>query len=132
MSEANARNRLLVVDDDPSTCEAMKTIFEIEGYEVTTAGDGAEALRTLSKGLRPSLILLDLRMPGMDGRAFRDEQARQGTFADIPVIVLSADRDAREIAERMGLIAVAKPIELGHLFALVKEYCGPGEHAAIG
>ena len=77
------RRPVLVVDDDAAIREVVQIIVEAEGYPVVTAAEGAEALRHLQSGLRPGVILLDLRMPGMDGRAFREVQGAEPELAEI-------------------------------------------------
>jgi CheY-like chemotaxis protein len=124
---------LLVVDDDAAIREIIQAVLEVEGYAVFTAADGAEAIARLRAGLRPRLILLDLRMPGMDGRAFRDVQAAEPDLAAIPVVILSGDGDAPRVAASLGLEWLLKPVHLDHLLAVVARHCGrPGEPATGG
>jgi CheY-like chemotaxis protein len=59
--------RILVVENDPEVRSAIKMVLEAEAYEVAETGDGADALAKLRTGPQPSLILLDLMMPGMNG-----------------------------------------------------------------
>jgi CheY-like chemotaxis protein len=117
------RDTLLVVDDDPDIREAIQQVVEIEGYRAVTAGDGAEALGQLRSGVSPCLILLDLRMPGMDGRTFRERQRAEPGLAGIPVIVLTGDRDGPQIAASLGAECVLKPIDLDKLLAIVDRFC---------
>lgn len=105
------RAAILVVDDDELVCAALRTFLADEGYESMAAGDGEQALRLL-QGCAPDLILLDLGMPVMDGRRFREEQLRDEQLARIPVIVLSAER----FADVPGVAAVLrKPLDLQQL-----------------
>lgn len=77
--------RVLVVDDDPQILRAVRTSLRARGYEVTTAGNGETALEVLgSAGL--DLVILDLGLPGIDGREVIE---RLRTWSDVPVIVLS-------------------------------------------
>lgn len=117
------RGTLLVVDDDPDIREAIQQVVEVEGYRVVTAGDGAEALGILHSDLAPCLILLDLRMPGMDGRSFRRRQETEPGLAGIPVIVLTGDRDGPQIAAALGIDCLLKPIHLDRLLDLVEHFC---------
>src|ERR1041385_7372067 len=66
--------RILVVEDDYSIRDVLCAILEENGYAVATACNGDEALRTLREGRAPDLIVLDLRMPVMDGWQFRAAQ----------------------------------------------------------
>jgi CheY-like chemotaxis protein len=89
---ARAARHVLIVDDDVEIRRALATALAEEGFEVVTARDGRAALDYLTGCLvRPFVILLDLRMPIMDGRAFLAARAIDKTLADIPVIVLTAD-----------------------------------------
>ena len=72
----------------------MARFLDVSGFNVVEAENGRKALTYLQDGGRPSVIVLDLRMPVMDGWAFRKEQRLDPAFAQIPVIVLSgADTD---------------------------------------
>ena len=106
--------RLLVVDDDPNIREMVEMILGDEGYEVSTAGDGATALALLDH-LQPDLILLDMKMPTMDGWEFsRHYRRRPGPKA--PVIVFTASQDASRRAREVGADGyVAKPFSIDEL-----------------
>src|SRR2546423_970306 len=81
---------VLVIEDDDGVSLSVATLLRDEGYEVETVRDGAAALRRLHEGEGPSLILLDLMMPGMGGIGFRQKQLADPELAKIPVILLSA------------------------------------------
>src|SRR5512134_1268402 len=83
--------RVMVVDDDVDIRRGIAVALELEGYEVVEAGDGREALQKLRDSAPPVAIFLDLRMPGMNGWQFREEQRRDAELAKIPVIVVSAE-----------------------------------------
>jgi CheY-like chemotaxis protein len=87
---ASPGKRILLVEDDELLRGAMKMVLEWEGYRVACAGDGREALAYLRGGGRPALILLDVMLPGMDGRQFREEQRRDPALVGVPVVVISA------------------------------------------
>src|SRR2546428_350964 len=70
---ASLSHQVLVVDDDLAVRESMRSVLEGEGYAVTAAENGLEALQHLRNGLRPEVILLDLLMPVMDGWQFLRE-----------------------------------------------------------
>lgn len=87
-------------------------VLEAYGYSVLIAHNGADALRQLSSGIRPTAILLDLNMPVMDGFQFRMEQLQQPAIADIPVIAVSAHSDAVANAQRLQATAyLCKPVD---------------------
>jgi CheY-like chemotaxis protein len=116
---------VLIVDDDPSIREVMIEILTGEGYTVSEACNGREALMRLREaGYHPSLILLDLMMPVMDGFQFRGEQLRDADLAGIPVVVLSADGQTYQKAAALNVnAALRKPVELDQLLQVVAEIC---------
>lgn len=112
---------ILVVEDDEAVGVALAGALREEGYEVEIATDGREALARLEGGAAPSLILLDLMMPRMDGLAFRERQLADHRLAGIPVIVMSAHPDAKATAKRIGAAdAIAKPMQLDELLLVVQ------------
>jgi CheY-like chemotaxis protein len=106
--------------------ESIAEILEGEGYSVGCAANGSEALAFLRNAHRlPSLILLDLMMPVMNGWEFREKQQSDATLAEIPVIVLSGDANAAHEANRLRVAASAnKPVSIAHLLALVERFSG--------
>ena len=110
---------LFLIEDEPDIRDSLKEILEGEGYEVCTAANGAEALRTLETMPAPQLILLDLLMPVMNGTEFLKEQGKRPAIAGVPVVVLSADA-SRKPVEGVTL-HVRKPIDLGELLEVVRK-----------
>ena len=111
---------ILVVDDDPDILEALAEILDAEGFEVDRARNGKEALERL-RAHKPDLILLDLMMPVMDGSEFAQQMKGHPEFAEVPVIVLSADRGVSGKASEMGARGwLAKPFELSDLMKMVR------------
>lgn len=108
--------RVLVLDDDPSLLRAISLSLRLEGYEVETAVDGIDGLEVLSKG-EFDVIVLDLQMPRMDGRAFYGELRQRGF--QMPVLVLSAygAHDARRELGAEG--AVSKPFDPSDLVSTI-------------
>lgn len=86
--------RILVIDDCPDIQWLLRTLLESKGYEVACSSNGAEALSQLdSHDELPDLILVDLRMPVMDGFDFLTSQRATPRLRDIPTVVMSADGD---------------------------------------
>ncbi|HMI89210.1 MAG TPA: response regulator [Polyangiaceae bacterium] len=81
--------RILVVDDNDELQAVIKRVFELEGFEVVQAFGGAEALRLAASEVF-SLILLDINMPGMDGRDVLSSLKRGGPSSGVPVLVHSS------------------------------------------
>ncbi len=118
--------RVLVVEDDANTREALSLVLGGAGFAVDAAANGREALDLLRGGLRPRLILLDLMMPVMDGWAFRAEQLRDPALADIPVVVCSAAHELPQRAASLQAAAVfPKPVSFDRLAEAVRPHVGP-------
>lgn len=122
---SNAHQPILVVDDDTDIRETIIEILEENGFRALAASNGTEALAALrAMGEPPCLILLDLMMPIMDGRAFREAQQADPVLARIPVIILSAFRDSADTARELEATAfLPKPVSLQSLMNLVDTYC---------
>ena len=118
-------HRVLVVDDDNEIRETMVEILNDEGYEAVGASNGVEALAQLRDPAdRWCLVLLDLMMPNMDGRAFRAEQLQDPAIAPIPVVIVSAMNDVAAAAEELQVAAhMTKPIPLRELIQVVRQFC---------
>lgn len=109
---------ILVVDDDPSIRQTIVEILDLEGYPVAQATNGAEALEYLDHEL-PALILLDMRMPVLDGWGFA--RALQERGLRLPILVLTAAQNARRWAEEIDAAGVlAKPFDIRDLLAAVE------------
>jgi CheY-like chemotaxis protein len=115
---------ILVVDDDEDIRETLVDVLADAGYAARVAAGGREALELLADGDLPSLILLDLMMPGMDGFAFRAAQAADPRIASIPVLVVSASRDLAKEARRLGATGwLQKPMKLDAVLREVGSRC---------
>jgi CheY-like chemotaxis protein len=114
---------VLVVDDDAELCRLLETFLGFRGIHVLTAPNGRDALDQLAV-VQPSLILLDLTMPVMDGIQFRLHQQQDARLRQIPVVCLSARHDAPQIAERLGLTEfLRKPLDLDAVVDTVRRHC---------
>lgn len=119
----NHRGTILVVEDDLDIREVMRMVLEASGYEVLEAGDGAEALASV-RAHRPSVILLDLMMPGMDGFQFRESQLQDPAIAAIPVVIVSGGGAVPERASELGAAGyLVKPTDVQRLLALMGDLC---------
>ena len=111
--------RVLVVDDEPDIRATVSAMLEIEGYAVAEAMNGAEALVAVEAD-PPDLILLDMRMPVLDGWGFAAELRRRGHR--IPIVVMTAARDAARWAAEIAATAfIAKPFGYDELIRTVEE-----------
>lgn len=112
------RKPILVVDDDPSILAMVAEILRLEGYTVDTATNGVEALKAIERE-RPALIVLDMRMPVLDGWGFAQELKKRGE--KIPILLMTAAQNAQRWAEEIGAQGfVAKPFELTDLLSCVE------------
>ena len=115
---------VLVVDDDTSILDTVTAILAGEGYDVVSASSGQEALDAVARK-RPLLILLDMRMPVMDGWAVA--RALRGQGISVPIIVMTAAESAQRWADEVGAEGyLAKPFGLDELLATVERFRGPG------
>ena len=113
---------ILVVDDDPAIREAVRRFLSRNGYEIVTASDGTEALDVLARrGGNVDLLLTDLTMPGMGGRALITRA--RADYPALRVICMSgyAEREASHTEEATPLASyIEKPFSLGTLGRLVR------------
>lgn len=119
MSPESAKNHVLVIEDDASVSQLVSLYLSHEGFEVSNARDGVAGIE-MARGVNPSLILLDLNLPGMDGI----ELCRQLRMeSDVPIIMVTARVDEDERLEGLDLGAddyVTKPFSPRELMARVR------------
>ncbi len=116
--------RILIVEDCFLARELMSLILGEGGYRVSTAANGKEAIERLHTADRPDLILLDLRMPVMDGWTFREELKHDPELASIPVVVVSGlDESGEQSATLQVARFLHKPIETTELLQTVQQCC---------
>ena len=115
---------ILIVEDDEVISQTLEFVLVEEGYAVALAANGKEALARV-EGQPPRLILLDMKMPIMDGWAFAAAyRERPGPHA--PIVVMTAARDSRSRAAEIGADGfIAKPFDLDALLALVRRHALP-------
>lgn len=117
------KRTILVVDDEQPIRELLTLILEGEGYGVACAADGHDALRVANTTAH-DVILLDLKMPGMDGTQFARHYRKAGGSA--PIIVITAARGAEDEAAEIDLCSyLAKPFELQALLDSVSACTEP-------
>ncbi len=110
-------NHILVVDDDESVLSMATEVLESEGYSVRSAEDGAVAL-SLVEAEPPSLVLLDMRLPKVNGWEFARRLQERGVR--VPVVVMTAAGDAERAARQIGAVDyLAKPFDISELLSKV-------------
>lgn len=115
---------VLVVEDDADAREMYEVVLSGSGYRVALAASGAEALAKASS-LRPSLILMDLSLPTIDGWEASRRLKDDASTRDIPIVALSGNPVDEQPAPRMFESALLKPCLPDDLVAVVRRLVGP-------
>ena len=114
---------ILLIEDDKDIRDSVSEVLEVEGFKVVSAANGQEGLEYLRSpgSARPDVILLDLMMPVLNGMQFRTLQLSDSKFANIPVIVMSADNRALLKAEEMkSTRCILKPLDIADLLSVIE------------
>jgi two-component system, sensor histidine kinase and response regulator len=114
--------RVLIVEDERDLLDSLQEFFEDEGFTVQTATNGAEALSLLDADELPSVVLLDLTMPVLDGNELYARMRAEPRLAGIPVIVSTSDPSRAP----SGVLIMKKPVNLGSLLGAVQSHCQAG------
>ena len=112
---------ILVVDDEPGPLHHMRDVLRLEGYLVSTAISGIDALRQIRNGLKPDLVFLDLTMPGLDGIQVLAQL--RVIDPDLKVVFLSSVTDAHRVAQAIRLGAqdyLTKPLDWHEMNAVMR------------
>lgn len=126
MTAHEANRRVLVVDDDEDIRDAMRDALEDSGYEVSSAADGGQALERLASSDRPALILLDWNMAPMNAPQFMEAFTQHPEWAEIPVVLVSADSRIATKATTGGYAGcLTKPVKLDVLLGTVAQFTAP-------
>jgi CheY-like chemotaxis protein len=123
MAERAGGGLILVVDDDRDVRDSFVDVLTSSGYRALGAANGQLALDYLRTAAPPSVILLDLMMPVMDGFRFRAEQLKTPELAAVPVVLITADGNPAPQAASLGVAdSLRKPVELDALLKVVARY----------
>lgn len=117
---------ILIVDDDPDILTLERKILEREGYQVTFANDGIEAMEKLAEG-QFDLVLLDIMMPGIDGFEVSRAIQRKPGENPVPIVFVTARDDSESMREGFrsgGTVFLSKPFTSNQLIRLVKAMIG--------
>jgi DNA-binding NarL/FixJ family response regulator len=113
---------ILTIEDDPAICSNIELILKMEGFAVTAADSATKAFEMI-RAARPDLILCDILMPGMDGRAFLELLKKEPEYADIPFIFVTALGERSDMRQGMAAGAddyLSKPFSAEELVTAVK------------
>jgi two-component system, chemotaxis family, chemotaxis protein CheY len=113
---------ILVVDDDRAIREVIAELLQDQGYDVTVAENGAQALQVCRSKPTPDLIFLDLQMPVMDGIEFTQQKNGDPELSRIPVCVMTAFRDSASIPGGTAVV-LRKPLGSADLLSLARRFC---------
>jgi CheY-like chemotaxis protein len=123
----NMAKKIMIVDDEESLIELIRAVMEQEGYEVTTAINGEEALNKL-KSVKPDLIILDMMMPGMSGREVCDKIRSNPETKDLKIIFLTVAKFSeagKDVLKKMKVLDyINKPFNNDDLTKRVKKIVG--------
>jgi CheY-like chemotaxis protein len=122
--------RLLIIEDSDLVRRMYRLVFSRREHEMVEAEDGRSALAALGSSPQPfNVILLDLRMPGMDGVAFIRMVREAPAYREIPIILTTSEPDSSPLLQEAMALGVAgvikKPWKPQELLALVQRTCGP-------
>lgn len=118
------KHRILLVDDEPSLIKIIHKLLTVEGYEVLIAKDGEEALQ-MARSEKPDLLLLDIKLPKLDGYQVCRQLKEDPQYRQIPIIMLSAlaQEQDRERGFQAGTDAyMPKPFGIQELLDKIKEF----------
>jgi DNA-binding response OmpR family regulator len=118
--------RILVVDDEPNVVRTLTYVLKKEGYEVSSAVNGEEALARVRE-LKPSLMFLDVMMPKKNGYEVCQELKNDSSFSDIHIVMLSAKGQESDKAKALSMGAnefMTKPFSPLGVIGRVKELLG--------
>ncbi|HTL39394.1 MAG TPA: response regulator [Methylomirabilota bacterium] len=119
---SNRSKKILIVEDDPSISELIKTILDDQGFTTYTCLDGKGVLK-MAKELMPNVILLDLQIPGVTGENVTRLIKNNRETAHIPVIIISAQNNlAATVRKIRADDSIGKPFDLDHLVGIVNKY----------
>ena len=114
---------ILLIEDDLDINEAIQSILKDENFNVDAVFNGKEALEYLKNSHHnPSLILIDLMMPLMNGLQFREAQLQDPRIANIPTVMLSASNNFEDINKLKFQGYLPKPLDLDTLINIVRKF----------
>ena len=116
------KKKILIIDDDPSVVLVMKSRLEANGFQVVIASEGGEGLEKACSE-KPDLILLDIRMPNVDGWTFMNNMKNTKLSKEIPVIMTSAHGKMKELFASEGVVDfITKPFTADDLLEKIRKH----------
>lgn len=122
----NKQYRVLIVDDDKTILGFLSLALSLDGYKCVRASNGQEAVQKVLAG-EPSIIILDLAMPVMDGKDFY-RWLRNSGHTEVPVILMTAGQNGMKTCQELGAQAcLTKPFELAQLQSYMRKFIKNGK-----
>lgn len=119
-----AARMVLLVEDDPAVLDMLTLVFDVAGYPVTPCASGAAALGALASGAPPACVVLDLRLPTLDGATLGHLLQRDPRWAHLPLVLMSAYPHGPLLARTLNVSYFAKPFDVEELVKEVGRLCG--------
>jgi CheY-like chemotaxis protein len=128
---AERKEKILVIEDDEYSRDALAHLLAAEGYEAQSASDGESGLAKAHQ-LQPDVIVLDLNLPGIDGKQVIQMLRNDGPLRDVPILVITGDEDrAAQSAVEVGADGfLTKPVEFDDLIRAIDKLKGTANRAA--
>ena len=114
---------VLIVDDDEDIRRLLRILLATAGYETRTARNGVDALDKMRQQL-PCLVLLDMKMPEMDGAEFRRRQLADPSLKHVPVVCLTGHYEPEQVTMELGVRCLKKPLHFPEIVDAVEATCG--------
>jgi len=114
---------ILIIEDDEAIRTSLSDVLTSEGYKINEASNGKAAFEVLEGSSNPSLLLLDLMMPAMNGYEFSASIKKMPKYSSHPIIIMSASRDGEQYAKQEGYPFLKKPLDVEDLLNLVAKFC---------
>lgn len=111
-------NQVLLVEDEPTSADALAILLRMHGFEVRVAGDAREAMALIEES-RPNLVLSDIMMPGMSGIELMDTLRGDPHYQDLPVVLMSSAYGALNEARERASAVLTKPLDFRRLVPLL-------------
>jgi CheY-like chemotaxis protein len=127
MESSESKRAVLVVDDEENIRAITARLLSKRGHDVRTAETGIEALELLRAGLDPALVILDVRMPELDGFATLERMRTELGLTDLPVVMLTAQASEADMLNGYGAGAdyyLTKPLQFDRLLNIVDYLIG--------
>ena len=128
---AERKEKILVIEDDEYSRDALAHLLAAEGYEAQSASDGESGLAKAHE-MHPNVIVLDLNLPGIDGKQVIQMLRNDGPLRGVPILVVTGDddRDAQSAVDLGADGYLTKPVEFGDLIRAIDKLMGAANRAA--